>query len=840
MQTTTQQIDIFNKFTNHLRKALLAAQNLAAALGCKEIKPLHLLYGLAAQRGSLAADVLNKTKLTVDKIQHHAILLEAPDLLEQAEKKLPITSFTGNILELPSLGQEARYAIEKAVVIAVEHKHRYIGTEHLLYSLLERLDHDMESIITQEEADVRLLTNQLSMALKSASRFPELNDEPGVENQPAESDTPALDALTTDLTNPEFQKSVDPLIGREAELERLVNILARRHKNNPILLGDPGVGKTAIVEGLAKRIIEGKVPPSLLKKRILNLDVGLLVAGTMFRGEFEQRLKQMLEEVKTHPEIILFIDEIHTIIGTGASGGSLDMANMLKPALARGEIRCIGATTMEEYKKTIESDGALDRRFQSITVGEPTVEETIQILQGVKRNYEQYHRVEISDHAIIAAAELSNRYLTDRFLPDKAIDLLDEAAASLKVKAGLSKEEKIIDKLEEELKKAIKEKQQAGMQEKYDEAFKHKERESEIRQQLAAVKEQVANQRQTPVGVITAEHIAVIISRQTKIPVESLVREEKQALLDLEQQLAKSIVGQEEAIKKISETIRLSRLGITDRDRPLGSFLFLGPSGVGKTELAKQLVSLVFKDPKALVRIDMSEFGESFTASKLIGSPAGYVGYKEGGMLTERVKRQPYSVVLLDEIEKAHPDIFNLFLQMLDEGKLTDAAGEAVSYRNCVVIFTSNIGLESFNEQASLGFRSEGTEETDLEQKFTDAKNKILKELKNHFRVEFINRLDQIVVFKPLQKKDLKEIVKLRVKDLEERLGQYRLKLLLSDKATDRIVEQSFSPEQGARSIRKYIKDNLENQIAQLLLKGAIKEGTKVKIGVKDKELVIS
>ncbi len=650
----------------------------------------------------------------------------------------------------------------------------------------------------------------------------------------------ALEYFTTDLTNAEIQRDIDPVIGRAKEIERLMHILSRRTKNNPVLIGDPGVGKTAIVEGLAKSILRGEVPEALLGKRILALDLGLVVAGTMYRGEFESRLKQIVDEIKADPNIILFIDEVHTIIGAGSASGSMDAANLLKPALAKGHIRAIGATTMEEYKKYIESDPALERRFQPIVVKEPSVEESIAIIRGIRHNYEKFHHISITDEAIVAAAQLSARYIQDRFLPDKAIDLIDEAASKMKIARGGSPVAKQIRELEAERDHLEQHKQDAVQQEHFDQALELKQRQAVLTQKIDKLREKESKHGGPTNGAIGKHEIAETVSRITGVPLTELVKEERDRLIQLDTLLKRRIVGQDEAITAISDFIRRSRVGLSNPNKPIGSFIFLGPSGVGKTETAKEIARTIFEDENALIRIDMSEFQESFQITKLIGAPAGYVGYKEGTKLTDAVKRKPYSVILFDEIEKAHPDVFNLLLQVLDEGHLTDAVGKKINFKNTIIIMTSNVGLQSFNQAQSIGFEiSDPSRRKELASQYDQLKRSVMADLQKKFRPEFLNRVDKTVVFRPLTLRDVEKIVDLHLHDVQRRLDVQKIKLKLTAKARGRLAELGFSPEYGARSVQRIIQEHVENPLAGLLLAGTVKSGQTVTIAVHDGKIVL-
>jgi ATP-dependent Clp protease ATP-binding subunit ClpC len=820
---------LLNKFSTHLREALKKAQNLAMDFRHPEVRSEHILYALLTQKGSLSAEVLTSAKINPETVRNFI-----------AENNTATTEMKNF-----KLSKTAKDAILKATKTAYSYEHKYVGTEHMLFGLLETDDENLQQIWQKNSVDAKNLKTQTIAMLENASRFPDLSEIFGAiaqkervkdkNKKQTKQKSMALDYFGTELTDEKIQSAIDPVIGREGEIQRIIQILCRRNKNNPILLGDAGVGKTAIVEGLAKKIIEDDVPEILHDKKIYTLDMSMLISGATFRGEFEARFRQVLDEIKADPNIIVFIDEIHTIIGAGSASGSLDAANILKPALARGEIRCIGATTFNEFRKSIENDPALERRFQPIRVSEPTEEKAIEILRGIKKNYELFHQVEISDEAITAAVKLSKRYITDKFLPDKAIDLLDEASAKIKIQHKPSELTVKIKELTKKLEKIRSEKEEAVMEEQFEAALQFKELEKMVQKELACLKDNNKGLEPIVLGTITRQDIAKIISQATNIPTVELEGEEKSKLLNLEKILAKKIVGQTDAIKKIVQAIRRSRTGIRSQNQPIGSFMFLGPSGVGKTELAKIIAETLFSHD-ALVRIDMSEFAESFNISKLIGAPAGYIGYKEGGKLSEAIKHKPYSVVLLDEIEKAHPDIFNLLLQILDEGHLTDAAGKKIDFKNSIIIMTSNIGLNSFNKQADIGFNSD---KEDISPEFNELKKHIKDELKNHFRPEFINRLDQVLFFNPLTLNDLQKIVKLKITELNERLKEKKIELKLNPASTKWLAQKNFDANSGARAVVRNIT-KVEDMIAEKLLEDKFKEGDVVKVEVKNDKLVLS
>ncbi|HEX9664201.1 MAG TPA: ATP-dependent Clp protease ATP-binding subunit [Patescibacteria group bacterium] len=820
--------NITDKFTTHFKKTLVRASNFASANKLAEVQPEHVLYGLLTQRGSIGCEILTQIKLTSDKVR--AKIVSRP-VVSQAAGRTPETV----------ISQETKQLIYKAVLTANLYQHKYVGTEHLLASLLEIKNPVIRKIFSGYKIDFKTLESKILSLLKSTSKFPDLTETFSAlkEHQLAErgyetSRGSVLDAFTTDLTDKKIQKNIDPVIARELEIERLIQILSRRTKNNPLLLGDPGVGKTAIVEGLAKRIINQEVPDILLNKKILSLDLGLIIAGTMYRGEFESRLKQLLEEIKHDPNVILFIDEIHNIIGTGSTSGTLDMANLLKPALARGEIRCIGATTYEEYRKYIQKDIALERRFQPIKVAEPTVQETVSILDGLKQNYEQFHRVLIDQAALNSAVNLSDRYIQDRFLPDKAIDLIDEACSRVKVKNQNSQLQRQINTAEKHLEEVKYRKQKAVFNEDFKKAIHYKKQEEILVSELVALQKIQEKEADKFIGQVTAADIQGVISKMTGIPLENLKQREKQKILGLEDSLNQKIIGQREAVRLISQVIRRSRTGLCSPQRPIGSFMFLGPSGVGKTHTAKTLAGALFENKNSLIRIDMSEFGEKFNISKLIGSPAGYVGYQESGTLTEAVKRQPYSVVLFDEIEKAHRDVFNLLLQILDDGYITDAGGKRVDFKNTIIIMTSNLGSERFKNSAGLGFNGSSSSNHSLK----DIKTDLQKELTGYFRPEFLNRIDQVVIFELLTSKDLEAVAELQIKELISRLKQQKIEIQVSPAVFRFIGQKKTEEDLGARAIIKNIRELIENPLSEFLLREEINEKEPIKISLKNKNII--
>lgn len=820
--------NVFEKFTLHGKAAIKNAFILAQSQNLEKVEPEHILYGISQEKGSIGSEILSRSSLKPDIIKNTI----SPGEVREKSKKLFLSDLS-------------RRLIEKATVIANYNNHKYIGTEHLLSALLNIETDGLKKIFQKAKTDPLQLKDRLNLVLKSTSKFPDLggamelfksHDEEYSpwEPRPTRVMPSALDYYATNLTDAKIQTNIDPVIGREKEITRLIQILSRRTKNNPLLLGDPGVGKTAIVEGLAKKIINGEVPDVLLDKKIYSLDLGLVVAGSSFRGEFENRLKQIIMEVKQNPSIILFIDEIHNIIGAGSATGSMDAANILKPSLARGEIRCIGATTMEEYKKYIENDLALERRFQSIIVNQPTVEKTIEILKGIRANYENYHGVSIADEAISFAATFSHRYIQEKFLPDKAIDIIDEAASAFKIiktTDGLLKKIKILERESLDLNE---QKKSAVTRDDFDSALKIRQKEEVLKLKIAKLKEKNAKNHQDRLGIIGKNEVMEIISNITGVPLSNILSEEKNQLISLEKNIAKKIIGQDEAVKAVSEFIIRSRAGISDSRRPIGSFIFLGPSGVGKTELAKVLAQTVFGGPDSLIRLDMSEFSESFNISKLIGSPAGYVGYKDSVKLIDQVRKKPYSVVLFDEIEKAHRQIFNLLLQILEDGQLTDAAGKTINFRNTIIVMTSNVGSELFNDQAAIGFQSKKKNEPeDNCRQFDEAKKEVLKKLNNVFNNEFLNRVDKIITFNPLNSSSIFKIAKIQIENLAQRLAEKNIICSYDESAVSHLARLSYSPKEGARLIRKNILEHLETPLAKKIIESDSQGNFKISVAGK-------
>jgi len=802
----------FGRFTERAQKALLYAQEEARNMGHNYVGTEHLLLGLLREKDGAAAKVLTDMGMELDKMRNYIVQLVGKGNYNFNEG-FGYTPRTKRVMELSFY--EARNL-----------GHNYVGTEHLLLALIREGEGVAARILKDANIDLEKIRTQIMQMVQ----------EEGGETQSTpkgKSNTPNLDQFGTDLTELAREGKLDPVIGRDKEIERVVQILSRRTKNNPVLIGEPGVGKTAVAEGLAQRIVEGNIPELLKGKRVVTLDLSGMIAGAKYRGEFEERLKSVMEEIKQSKDIILFIDEMHTIIGAGAAEGAIDASNILKPALARGEIQAIGATTLDEYQKHVEKDAALERRFLPVMVGEPTVEETIQILHGLRDRYEAHHKVRITDEAIKAAATLSDRYITDRFLPDKAIDLIDEAASRVRLQSYTAPPD--VKNLEKKLEDLRKEKEEAVANQNFEKAAQLRDEERRVRDEIEAEKEKWKKSQATGNQMVGEHEIAEIISSWTGIPVVKLTQEESERLLNMEEILHRRVIGQDEAIHAVSRAIRRARVGLKDPKRPVGSFMFLGPTGVGKTELCKALAEVLFGDEDAMIRIDMSEYMERHAVSRLIGSPPGYVGYEEGGQLTEKVRRRPYSVILLDEIEKAHPDVFNILLQILEDGRLTDGKGRVVDFRNTVVVMTSNVGAHTIRKQKTLGF---APVKDSVDSEYEKMKENIMEELKKTFRPEFINRVDEIIVFHALEDEHLRKIVPLMLENAIKRLAQKDIHLTISDAAKDFMVKEGFDPVYGARPLRRAIQRAVEDNLSEEILAGRIKVGDKVLIDVENDKLV--
>jgi len=802
---------MFNRFTERARKVIILAKEEARRFNHDYIGTEHILLGLIREGEGVAATVLQKLGVSLENIR-----LEIEKLVQPG----PTTQIIGDIPFTP----RAKKALELAAEEARSLGHNYIGTEHLLLGLIREGEGMASQVLLNLGLDLNTVRNEVMELLGSVL--------PNLGQTVAKTKTPALDAFGRDLTMLAKENKLDPVIDRRNEIERVIQILSRRKKNNPVLLGEAGVGKTAIVEGLAQGIVTGNVPEVLRNKRIIVLDLALMVAGTKYRGQFEERIKAVMEEIKRTQDVIIFIDELHTLVGAGAAEGAIDASNILKPALSRGEMQCIGATTMDEYRKYIEKDAALERRFQTIMVEPPTVEQTVEILKGLRDKYEAHHRVTFRDEALEAAAKLSDRYISGRFLPDKAIDLIDEAGSRARLNVLIVPPD--IKKLEEKVEALRKEKEIYIKSQDFEKAAGLRDQERQVRQELEQLNREWSQAKDKMRPELGEEEIAKIVSQWTGIPIFRLEEKESEKLLKIEEELHKRVVGQDEAISAIAHAVRRSRAGIKDPKRPIGSFIFLGPTGVGKTLLARALAEFMFGDDDALLQLDMSEYMEKFNVSRLIGAPPGYVGYEEGGQLTERVRRRPYSVILLDEIEKAHPDVFNLLLQVFEEGRLTDSFGRKVYFRNTVVLMTSNVGAELIRKAGSLGFKAQKEEAT-----YQEMKEKLLEEVKRTFKPEFLNRIDDTIVFKPLYKEDLQHIIDIEIGFVAERLKEHNIILEVSQEAKDFLIEKGFDPIFGARPLKRTIQRFLEDTLASEIISKKFKDGSKVSVSRKNEELIL-
>ena len=811
-----------SRFTKQAQEALSHAADTAAMLGHGYIGSEHLLLGLIQTEGSLASTILINNEVTDERVTNLVYQLIAPD--SQISVKEP-TGYTPRV----------RRILENASKEAVRFKSEIIGTEHILISILKESESVAARLLNTIGVSIKKLYIDIMVAMgEDGNTYREDFQNGKVRNKDKRA-TQTLDQYSRDLTQLAKEGKLDPVIGREEEIKRVIQILSRRTKNNPCLIGEPGVGKTAIAEGLASKIVEGSVPENIKNKRLLTLDLSGMVAGSKYRGEFEERIKKVINEVKNDGNVLLFLDELHTIIGAGGAEGAIDASNILKPSLARGEIQLIGATTIEEYRKYIEKDAALERRFQSVKVEEPSEDEAIDILKGLRSRYEEHHKVTITDEAVEAAVKLSKRYINDRFLPDKAIDLIDEAASKARLKSYVMPEE--ITKIEEQLSKLESEKEEAIKSEAFEQAGEIKKKQTRKKARLEKLKQQWEEDKNSSNIIVGEEEVAEVVSTWTKIPVQRIAQAETERLIKLEETLHKRVIGQDEAVTAIAKAIRRGRVGLKDPNRPIGSFLFLGPTGVGKTELSKTLADAMFGTENALIRVDMSEFMEKHTVSKLIGSPPGYVGYDEGGQLSEKVRRNPYSVVLFDEVEKAHPDVFNVLLQVLDDGHITDSTGRVVDFKNTVIIMTSNAGAENIVAPKTLGFATS----TDEKQSHENMKSKVMDEVRRIFKPEFINRIDEIIVFHMLNKEQIGKIVDIMINTVNKRtLEQMKISIELDDEAKKYIVDKGYDEKYGARPLRRTIQNELEDNIAEKILEGKIKEGNKVKVTVKDGKLDFS
>ncbi len=803
---------MFGRFTERAQKVLALAQEEAVRLGHNNIGTEHILLGLIREGEGIAAKALIALGLGLEKIQD-----EVESLIGRGQEQ------PSNIAYTP----RAKKVIELSMDEARKLGHTYVGTEHILLGLIREGEGVAARVLNNLGVSLNKARQQVLQLLGSSEAVSSSHGTPTNVN------TPTLDGLARDLTAMAKEGHLDPVIGRSKEIERVIQVLSRRTKNNPVLIGEPGVGKTAIAEGLAQKIVNNEIPETLRDKRVMTLDMGSVVAGTKYRGEFEDRLKKIMDEIRQAGNIIIFIDELHTLIGAGGAEGAIDASNILKPALARGELQCIGATTIDEFRKYIEKDAALERRFQPIMVDQPSPEETIQILFGLRDRYEAHHRVKITDEAIVEAVKLSDRYITDRFLPDKAIDLIDEAGSKVRLNSYTVPPN--LKKMESKLDDVRKEKDSAVQSQEFEKAASLRDTEQKLREELESTKNEWKEKQGRTDSEVTPEDIAQIVASWTGIPVSKLAEGESERLLKMEDILHERVIGQEEAVKSVSRAVRRSRAGLKDPKRQMGSFIFLGPTGVGKTELARAIAESLFGSDNAVIRIDMSEYMEKHAISRLIGAPPGYVGYEEGGQLTEKVRRKPYSVVLLDEIEKAHPEVFNILLQVLEDGRLTDSKGRVVDFRNTLIIMTSNVGAEAIKKNSSLGF----TAHSDAGREYNNMKDKVLAELKKSFRPEFLNRLDESIVFHSLDEANILQIVTLMSEDLRKRLKEQEIDFVLTDKAKAFLAKEGYDPTYGARPLRRAIQKHIEDRLSEELLLGTISKGNFLTIDEEDGVLVV-
>ena len=808
---------MFERFTDRARRVVVLAQDEARGLKHNYIGTEHLLLGLITEGEGVAAKALETMGIKGDAVRKSVI-----EIIGEGEKPVE-----GHIPFTP----RAKRVFELSLREALQLGHNYIGTEHLLLGLLKEGEGVAAQVLTKQGADLAQVRQTVIQMLSGYQRGDDEGRESvgagvGGSGGPERANSAILEQFGRNLTQAARENKLDPVIGRRTEMERVMQVLSRRTKNNPVLIGEPGVGKTAVVEGLAQAIVHGDVPETIKDRQIYSLDMGSLVAGSRYRGDFEERLKKVLKEIRTRGDIILFIDEIHTLVGAGAAEGSIDAAQMLKPMLARGELQTIGATTNDEYRKYIEKDAALERRFQPVKVDEPSVEDTIEILKGLRDRYEAHHRVIITDEAIKSAAELADRYVSDRFLPDKAIDLVDEAGARLRIRRMTAPPE--LRELDERISELRRNKESAIDDQDFEKAAALRDQESKLGEERKAKEAAWKGGESDEIAEVTDHEIAEVLAMSTGIPVVRLTQTETSKLLRMEDELHKRVIGQDEAVKALAQSIRRTRSGLKDPNRPGGSFIFAGPTGVGKTELAKALAEFLFGDEDALVQLDMSEFSEKHTASRLFGAPPGYVGYDEGGQLTEKVRRKPFSVVLFDEVEKAHPDIFNSLLQILEEGRLTDSQGRKVDFKNTVIIMTTNLGTRDINKGVLTGFQSSEHQTHD----YARMKSKVSEELKQHFRPEFLNRVDDTIVFPPLQKDEIKQIVDLMIAKLAKRMEAQDMHLQLSDGARELLADLGFDPVLGARPLRRAIQREIEDSLSERILFGEIQPGQVVTVGV--------
>ncbi|NLC87845.1 MAG: ATP-dependent Clp protease ATP-binding subunit [Clostridiaceae bacterium] len=813
------------KFTKRAEKAIEIANEIAISFGHNYIGTEHLLYGLIKEGSGVASKVIKNQDITEQQVEEEINILVGKNNENIKEEIIGFTPRTKRVIE---------NAYREAKKIGSD----FIGTEHLLIGIMRETDSVAVHILLDLNINPQRVYNEIIKVINEDEIGNETNKRSastktiGSYNQ-----TQTLNQYGTDLTKQAADGKLDPVIGRKEEIERVIQILSRRMKNNPCLIGEPGVGKTAVVEGLAEKIIAEDIPEQLKGKRVVTLDISSMVAGAKYRGDFEDRIKKCLSEVKKAGDVILFIDEIHIIVGAGSAEGAVDAANILKPLLARGEIQLIGATTLNEYRKYIEKDSALERRFSPVTVTEPNMEDTIKILEGIRDKYEAHHNVKISEEAIKAAVELSTRYINDRFLPDKAIDLIDEASSKVRMKAYTQPNN--LKLLEEELDSIEKEKEEAIRAQDFEKAAVLRDKQHISKEKLEKEKQKWKNKNSKEIITLTQEDIAEVISNWTKIPVKKLTQDENEKLKNLEKMLHERVIGQNEAVEAVSKAIRRGRVGLKDPNRPIGSFLFLGPTGVGKTELSKALAESLFGNDENIIRIDMSEYMEGHSISKLIGSPPGYVGYDEGGQLTEKIRRNPYSVILFDEIEKAHPDVMNMLLQILDDGRLTDSNGRTVNFKNTIIIMTSNVGARLITDKKTLGFTSASEKNSENKQEYENIKKDVMSELKKQFRPEFINRIDEIIVFHKLQQEEMKQIVDIMIKQLINRMEKQNIKIEIEEVVKDKVIEKGVNNNYGARPLKRTIQNMIEDKVAELILDGKIKPNKKTILTINEEGKII-
>lgn len=814
---------MMQRFTDDAQRVLSFAQEAALELGHDYVGTEHVLIGLTKVKNGVAAKALEELGIVTE------------DIFEAVEEQVGRGNKKATSIYMTP---RVKNVLELAVQVANRMNHNYVGTEHILLGLLS----DGGGVAVGILRAMNIRTDDIVEAIRHILGSSTNGDHSGQEGANNNGDLGELTDFATDLNESAKQGKIDPVIGRDTEIQRVIQILSRRTKNNPVLIGEPGVGKTAIAEGLAQRIVNGNVPEILRNKRIISLSISSMLAGAKYRGEFEERLKKAIDEVQQHDDMIIFIDEIHTLVGAGATEGAMDAANILKPVLARGEFQVIGATTLDEYKKHIEKDAALERRFQPVQVGEPNEEDALEILRGLRDRYEAFHKAKITDEALKAAVTLSSRYITDRFLPDKAIDVVDEAASKVRMKVFSAAPD--VKALEDRLNTVKKEKEAAVTSQDFEKAAKLRDEEQVLVKEIDD-KKSVAKEESDQKLIVTEDDIAAVVAQWTGIPVAKIAEEESETLLHLEDELHKRVIGQDDAVTAVAKAVRRARAGLKDPKRPIGSFLFLGPTGVGKTELARALASSLFGDESAMIRLDMSEYMEKHTVSRLVGAPPGYVGYEEGGQLTDAVRRKPYSVILLDEVEKAHADFFNILLQVLDDGRLTDSQGRTVDFRNTVIIMTSNLGAKALHKNSSeLGFLAPKKSESSTNQSnsidFKEAKKSVMDAVKRHFRPEFLNRIDEMIVFHPLTEEDLKHIVSILMSDVTKRLKERELQLEITSEAMQLLVKEGSDFTMGARPLKRAIQRLIEDPVSDLILKGDAIEGKTIKVDVKDNEIVVS